>query len=246
MTQQSPGYLLQFVHPPGISPPCRPYFWINTTTACASWVFSHTDCHAPSFRSFPTVQRVTPRMIYWRVYWILVSGTLWCFFSFTVTASKQHSLLTSSSGVCCRESYFTHVISETLLFGCFNQAHSHHSDWNKLLLLLTIWPPRRHNKTHDNTYTPITSPKTHFSLSLQAMFFFFSCGSQDFSIFVWEVQHYDLRNVLSCCPGQWPLMSQALTFILVKCVFEESNWLYFLFCSHWGQSSRFVILQNSV
>lgn len=137
-------------------------------------------------------------------------------------------------------------IFNRLLFACFNQAHSHHCNWNKLLMLLSIWPPGRHNKLHDNTCTSITSQNPHFSLLLQAMaFFFFFVVLKILVPIVWGVQHYDLRNILSYCPGQWVLMAQALKFLPVECVFDESNWLHFLFCSHWGQSSRFVILENS-
>lgn len=91
-------------------------------------------------------------MIYWRVYRILVLGTLWCFFIFRVAVSK-HWLLTSSS-----------------------------------------------------------------------------------------------VYILSYRPGQWGLMAQGLT---EKCEFVWKMWFWWiqlithLFCSHWGQSSRFVILKNS-
>jgi len=66
------------------------------------------------------------------------------------------------------------------------------------------------------THQIYTSKNTFQVIIASKGLFFFSCGSQDFSIFVWEVQRYDLRNNLSYCPGQCCLMSPALTFILIK------------------------------
>lgn len=81
-------------------------------------------------------------------------------------------------------------------------------------MLLSIWPPRRHNKiTHDNICTSKTSQKTHFSLLLQVMaFFFLFLAALKILLSLYE----ELSTMTSGT-------SQALIFVLVKCVFDESD-----------------------
>lgn len=199
MAQQSPGCLLllpgdkptlQSVTPP---PPVLPRS-----------LLTQTDTHL-HLEVFPLCSM---SMIYWRLHWIRVSGTCWCFLSSlyqTNTVFLTSTVEYAAGSPVFPISFQNPQIFNKLLLGCFNQALSH-SLWLKwsadvvicttthlegIAELMTTLLHQWHLKPHILAYCK------QILYFFSFFHFFFSLWFLDFRILVWGTQQCDLRKILS-------------------------------------------------
>lgn len=122
-----------------ISPPCSPS---TPTTPCASRVLSYTDWCPSSFRGFPTVQRVNDLLETTLNSSFRDTLALLVFLCIKPTLSPLKQQWSMLQEALLPQSHFkTLWLSISCCLGVLIKPVPIHSDWNNLLMLLSIWPP---------------------------------------------------------------------------------------------------------